>query len=170
MGHDSARWEVVKLPGPLDVAMALCLAACGGHSGGDPRGVVLHRLISVAADVPPDATDVQTGATDASWQPACPDGTGRPGWSLVSVRTKFITGESESGVSSQFSAALRQQGWSRHDEVVTQGQGPVLHWIMVVGPGRLADTFVYPVPRGSDHWYVTASWQPPGAQKTGDCG
>lgn len=140
----------------------LLLAACG-HGSGDPGGMVLRELKPVATAIPPRASDVRARFNDPTWQSKCPDNPyERSGWSQVAVSATFDADNPETDVIASIDADLVHLGWSRNDTAVTAGQGPVAHWTRSVGGGRRADAFAYPVPAGSDHWWLTASWDPPG--------
>jgi hypothetical protein len=149
---------------------SLALSGCGqSHSGGDPGGVVYRELRPVLKAVPPGVTNIHAQSNDASWQATtCPgNGKARPGWSQVFVGATFVTQRAKVVVLASINRVLAHEGWVRDDIVVTQGQGPVAHWARRVGTGRRADAFAFAVPNGSEHWYLTASWEPPGFELPG---
>ena len=100
---------------------------------------------------------------DAVWQTKCPDNPGgRAGWSEVSASASFTSSMPSDNVIGEINTVLVRQGWTRRDEVLTRGQGPVSHWFKHVGVGKLADATLFPVPAGSTDWVLYATWQPPG--------
>ena len=150
-------------------ALAVALAACGGSRGtGDPNGSVLHQLEVLREAVPPGAIGVSERSNDATWLPACGDGTGAPGWSNVEVAVQFTDAAARAEITSDIDARLRANGWTRHDEMTGQG-GLIAHWTRPTFSAPLMQAFAYPVPDGSPNWFMTATWQPSPAVQTGDC-
>ena len=85
------------------------------------------------------------------------------------MRTTFQTSESAPAVVAHVATVLGRDGWAQRDLIVTPGQGPIPHWSKKVGRNEFADAFVFDTPQGSGNWYLSASWQPPGAFSSGDC-
>ena len=106
---------------------------------------------------------------DATWQgDTCPgNSAAMPGWSQVFVGATFISTNPKPVVIVSINRVLVGQGWARRDTIVTEGQGPVAHWSRDVATGRRADAFAFAVPSGSEHWYLSASWDPPGFELPG---
>jgi hypothetical protein len=153
----------------LGVALAGCASDSPRHSGGDPGGTVLKDLQAAVETVPAGSGHIHRSATDATWQAGCSDGTGHAGWGAAQATTRFVTAESESAAIANIDTSLSRLGWTRHDLVVTTGQGPIPHWTKVLDGLKRANAFAYPVPAGSSQWFLTASWQPVHAVDHGDC-
>ena len=142
-------------------AVAVLFSSCG-HPGGDPGGGVLRQLRPALSAVPPGVSMVTRHAADSSWESGvCPDNP-HSGWSEVFVSATFVTPLSHQVVLGEINAVFARQGWTRHDTVATEGQGPIAHWSKRVATRRLADAFAFPVPARSEHWLITADWAPPG--------
>jgi hypothetical protein len=103
------------------------------------------------------------------WQSACADGSGHAGWIQAEASEGFSTRDSESTTITEIDHVLSGQGWTRHDLVITRGQGPVPQWTRTVNGNKRLRAFAYAVPAGSDQWFMTASWQPTPAVDAGDC-
>lgn len=143
-------------------SVPLMLAACG-HSGGDPGGRVLRELQPVESAIPTGSSMVAVHSYNSSWTKKCPDNSsGQSGWSEVRVNSTFVTALPPTTVVDEVGAVLERQGWTRHDTIGTPGQGTIAHWTKDLGTGKSAQAFAYPVPAGSDSWFVTATWEPPG--------
>lgn len=137
------------------------VAACG-HSGGDPGGQVLRKLEPVTRAVPPGSSSVVIHTYPATWQNKCPDNpAGQSGWSEDLVSINFTTAMPYAAVIADVNASLIGMGWTRHDTTSPQG-GPIASWNKSVGVGSQATAFVYPVPQGSETWFLTGGWKPPG--------
>lgn len=143
------------------VALALAVTACG-RTGGDPSGQVLRKLEPVAGAVPSGSSSVAVHRYPAVWQNKCPDNPGgHSGWSEVAVTATFVTAMPSDVVTSDVGRSLVEMGWSRRDAPTPQG-GRIAHWTKSVGQGHEAEAFLYPVPQGSQNWFLTARWRPPG--------
>lgn len=134
-----------------------------GHPGGDPNGRVLNTMKGVERVVPSSATNISIRASDAQWLPACHEfSNSRPGWDKAMVYVKFSDSNREDVVDRQIGSALEKDGWSSAPIRVTRGQGLVPHWVRAVSGAQPIDAFAYETPAGSNSWFLTASWQPPG--------
>ncbi|MGP0032611.1 MAG: hypothetical protein ACLPVF_19170 [Acidimicrobiales bacterium] len=139
------------------------LRGTGGHPGGDPGGRVLGRLEGITSAVPAGASGIAVHTIGAAWLPACPSIPGsHAGWGEDLVSVSFEDTRPPGAVIAQVDAGLRRQGWLRHDVATDRQQGRIAHWTRRVPGGPRAGAFAYPVPTGSNHWFMTASWQPPG--------
>jgi hypothetical protein len=155
--------------GSVGVALILVvvLAGCSQPSSG-PSQRVLSILEKTRAVIPASATDVRFRAVEAVWvQPCSEFQNAQAGWSPDEVLMSFTDASSTTEVLAGIDAALSRQGWQRHDEVITRGQGTVPHWTLATSFGGKANLFAFEAPAGSRDWYVNPSWQPPGPKADG---
>ena len=145
----------------LAVVVSALLAGCG-QPGGDPGGRVLRELEPVTKAVPHGSTAVVIDENDSTWQNKCPDNPGgHSGWSEVLVSVSFTTALPAAEVISDVDTSLTDMSWRRHDTTTPQ-HGVIARWTKDVGVGNLATAFVYPLPSGSQNWFLTGGWNPPG--------
>jgi hypothetical protein len=150
-------------------AMAVLMASCSsGHSGGDPGGAALNELQKTFKAVPANASDIRTTATDATWESQCSDGSGHAGWDQALADATFRGASSKTKIVIQIGNALSRQGWTRNDVSNGPGQGSVPHWRKTI-KGIVANVYAYAAPFGSNHWSLTASWQPADPADHGTC-
>ena len=147
----------------LVTSFALRWQSARSHPGGDPNGTVLHTMKGIDRAVPLGATGVSVEASDTQWLPACSQiANAHAGWDKASVYVRFSDRDPSSLIDSQIAGALESAGWAPEAMRITRGQGLVPHWVRTVNGGQPIDAFAYAVPAGSDSWFLTATWQPPG--------
>ena len=134
-----------------------------GHAGGDPNGTVLYTMKGIDRAVPLDATGVSIQSSDSQWLPACSQiANSHAGWDKASVYVRFSDRDPSSLIDRHIASGLESSGWASAPMRITRGQGLVPHWVRRIDEGPPIDAFAYAVPAGSDSWFLTATWQPPG--------
>jgi hypothetical protein len=172
MGRMGVSRSLTVTAGVLAV-VAVCAYAVArwgfpGHAGGDPNGTVLNTMKGIQRAIPSDATSIRVRASDSQWLPACAGvESSHAGWDSASVYVTFSDSDSGAIVDRQIASGLEGGGWAPRPMRITRGQGLVPHWIRSVSGARPIDAFAYAVPAGSDTWFLTASWQPPGPADQG---
>ena len=147
----------------LVTSFALRWQSARSHPGGDPNGTVFTTMKGIDRAVPLGATGVSVQASDTQWLPACSQiANSHAGWDKASVYVRFSDRNPGSLIDRQIAGGLERSGWVPVPMRITRGQGLVPHWVRVVNAGEPIDAFAYAVPAGSDSWFLTAAWQPPG--------
>lgn len=175
---DGPRYRLQMRPGKvrrisctlaLGWAMAVIGASCSSeHNGGDPGGAALSELQAAVKAVSANSSDIQATAADAAWESQCGDGSGHAGWDQAWAEATFSSAGSATEIVTDIGHALSRQGWTRNDVANGPGQGSVPHWTKTI-KGIVANVYAYAVPSGSNHWSMTASWQPTDSVDHGTC-
>jgi len=143
------------------------LAGCSQPSS-EPSKQVLKILKKTKAAIPAGAMDVAIRPATAVWVQPCPEfPNAHAGWSSDEVAIGFTDESPSAEVLAGIDAVLSRQGWQRHDQVITRGQGTVPHWTLATSFGPKANLYAFQAPAGSGNWFVRPSWQPPGPRSEG---
>jgi hypothetical protein len=143
------------------------------HPGGDPGGVVLRELSTVARAVPSGSTVIYSQKNEAVWSPACPDNPGgRAGWNGVDVLTNFKSVDTAQSIVSAVGTVLAAQGWTPTlpvDDAAWQ-YTPLAEWTRFLPGTTSAKVVVFQYPQNASPspgvpgsvWMLGAEGKTPG--------
>jgi hypothetical protein len=126
-------------------------------------GQIYGEISAVRSAVPLAATTIRFESSAASWIGGCSEVPGSTsGWTTDQVSINFIDTQSRSAVVHDIARSLKSMGWTRHDSSAGPHRGKLPHWTLDVNSAHVAQAWAFPVGRGTEHWYFSASWRPPG--------
>ena len=129
---------------------------------------LFQRITAIDTVAPTGSVGVHSTSTAATWIGGCSQIPGsRAGWTTDTASVMFTDTRSRTVVTSELDAHLRSLGWVRHDASPGPHQGRIAHWTLDVHSGHSAQAWAFPVGPGTSHWYVGASWTPPGPRGEG---
>lgn len=127
-------------------------------------GQIYEEVLTARSAVPHAATDIRIETSAASWIGGCSEVPGSTsGWTTDHMSINFNDKEPRSTVIRDIARSLKNIGWTRHDSSAGPHRGKLPHWTLDVKSGHDAQAWAFPVGRGTEHWYLSASWRPPGA-------
>jgi len=130
--------------------------------------LIFAKVSSIRAVIPTNAINITSQTSRASWISGCSEFPGsRDGWTTDNVSVEFIDTRPKWTVIAALSKALAKEGWRRHDESPGLHQGKIPHWTLNVKTNNLVQAWAFPVGPGTEHWYLSASWIPPGPRGQG---
>jgi hypothetical protein len=133
------------------------------HTGGDPGNKGLHRFELIKTGVPTTATQVTVQAAPTAWETNCGAyGHSGSGWSEVQYEVDFDDAAPAAAVLAHLRTDLASLGWVEHDVATGPHQGALPHWRLGSSGSTRPTAWLFPIPAGSDHWTLEATWQPPG--------
>ena len=129
---------------------------------------IFAQVSSIRAAVPLTASNVNVQSSAASWITGCSEITGsRDGWTSDRVSVNFIDLSPRKTVIRQISRSLKRIGWRRHDSSPGAGKGAIAHWTLDVKSAHVAQAWAFPTGVGTNQWYFSSSWKPPGPSGQG---
>ncbi len=129
---------------------------------------IFAKVSEVRSAVPSSAANVQVRSSAAEWIRGCPEIPGsRDGWTADRVSVSFTESNPPATIVGLIDRTLEKKGWRRHDSSPGHGQGRIAHWTLDVKSGRGVQAWAFHAGPGTSHWYLSASWNPPGPQGQG---
>jgi hypothetical protein len=126
-------------------------------------GQIFEEVSTIRNAVPLSATKIHYESSEGSWIGGCSEVPGsRSGWTTDQVSINFVDSQPRSTVVQDIARSLRNMGWHRHDSWPGPHQGKLPHWNLDVKSVHAAQAWAFPVGSGTQHWYFSARWTPPG--------